>query len=131
MGYLGTIIRLKMPSDILRYNGICHPACMRLLWVITSCYSVLGKHAPPKGNCFFDSCFRGRKTWIRLRHAKANGKRRVSCMITSCSLGSPPAPLSTRPLSSLRSLGLTDYVWNVKLACRKDTVHLLESALRY
>src|SRR3989442_1116575 len=100
MGYLGTIIRLKMPSDILQYNGICHQACMSLLWAITSYYLVLGKHAEFKGNRFSGSCFRGRQTWIRLRHVNANGKRRVSCMITSHYLGSPPAPLSTRQLSS-------------------------------
>ena len=67
-------------------------------------------------------------------------------MIMSRYLGSPPAPPPTRPfpledlsrrtshctgrLSTTpemdsdyhwRSLGLTDYVWNIKLACRKDT----------
>src|SRR2546425_8903343 len=66
-------------------------------------------------------------------------------MITSYSLGSPPVPSRTRPLSSWRVLetscltgmlsttpetdsssigepARTDDVWNVKLTCRKDTV---------
>src|SRR5262249_367399 len=100
MGSRGTIIRLKMPSDIWRYNGICHQACMSRLWGITLYYLVLGKHAALKENRFSGFCFRGRQTWIRLRHVNANGKRRVRCMITSRYLGSPPAPLRTRPLSS-------------------------------
>jgi len=103
--YQKRFLRLKMPSGILRSNGICHQACMSRLWGITLYYLVLGKHAARKENRFSGFCFRGRQTWIRLRHVNANGKRRVSCMITFCYLDSPPAPLRTRPLSSRCLLG--------------------------
>jgi hypothetical protein len=79
-------------------------------------------------------------------------------MITSYSLGSPPTPPSTRLLASSGALethltlykvgdrqhlsrmhvrlfacspgesARTDYVWNVKLACRKHTIHTLFDA---
>ena len=62
----------------LQYNRIYQEAFMSLLWHITSCYLVLGKHADFKGNRFSSFCFQGRQTWISLRHVNANGDLRLT-----------------------------------------------------